>query len=77
MELEQRKNLYLELKNYEGGIKSVSDTLLLTSDHIRNVMTRFQVHKSADVITLAVLAEIKKRRKAQTERLKRNFPELI
>ena len=77
MELEQRKNLYLELKNYEGGVKSVADVLQLTSDHIRNVMTRFQVHKSADVITLAVLVEIKKRRKAQTERLRKNFPELV
>lgn len=77
MTLEQRKILYSELKGYEGGIKSVAYVLKLSTNHICNVMTRFERHKSAELITDAVLAEIKKRRQAQTERLKTNFPELV
>ena len=65
------------MKSYESGVKSVADTVKLTTNHIRNVMTRFETHKSADAITVAVLAEIKKRRAAQTLRLKKNFPELV
>ena len=77
MELEQRKILYQVLKDFEGGIKSVSDTLKLTPDHVRNVMTRFERHKSVDLITVAVCAEIKKRQAIQKSLLKKNFPELV
>jgi hypothetical protein len=77
MELEQRKKLYEELKNYEGGIKAVADALKLTTNHVRTVMTRFETHKSIEVITTAVLDEIKKRRAAQTLRLKEFLSELV
>jgi hypothetical protein len=77
MELEQRKKLYEELREFENGVKDVSNALTLTPNHIRMVMTRFEKHKSVDSITLAVLAEIKKRRAEQTQRLRANFPELL
>ena len=77
MELEKRKKLYAELKGFDGGIKSVADALNMTTNHVCNVMTRFDKHKSIEVISIAVLAEIKKRMSEQRKRLRANFPELV
>ena len=73
MNLEQRKKIYNELKEFDKGVKNVADSLGFTSEHIRMVMTRIESHASSEKIVEASLLEIKSRRDKQSERLQKIF----
>ena len=71
------KALYAELKQFEGGIKNVANTLDFTPEHVRLVMCVHHTHKSKTAVFETALLEIKKRRAEQAERLKKIFSDFV
>ena len=55
MNIEQRKIIYSQLREFENGVKNVAFTLECTEEHVRVVMTKKERHKSASKISDACL----------------------
>jgi predicted HicB family RNase H-like nuclease len=73
MDLQIRKKVYEQLRQFDGSVANVAKKLDFTPNYIREIMTRKEGSKSEFKIIEACLKEIETRRKEQSDELEKIF----